>query len=162
MTASKDSNDFNARNVAAAHSVLVDLMTVLGPFRESVLLVGGWTPQFISKEPAQPHLHHVGSLDVDIALNPKTLTAAYYTDLEVALISGGYTRHPNREKRPFTWLKDVNGVTVEVDFLTGKYGGEDISPNFKEILDIDAIKMEGGNFAFEAGREEVKISARWC
>ena len=61
--------------------VLVTLLRGLGPWKESVFLVGGLTPRYLvsARSPEVPA--HAGTLDVDIVIDLQILadTAGYHT-----------------------------------------------------------------------------------
>jgi len=38
--------DYSKKEVDACLSVLIELMTILGEFRDNIVLVGGWIPYF--------------------------------------------------------------------------------------------------------------------
>jgi len=40
-------DDYGARQIQAAHRVLVDLGQVLASFKDSLVVVGGWTPDLL-------------------------------------------------------------------------------------------------------------------
>jgi len=52
--------DYGKKEVDACLSVLVELMTILGEFRDNIVLAGGWIPYFLTEENRH---EHVGSLD---------------------------------------------------------------------------------------------------
>jgi len=58
-------SDYPKNEVEACLSVLVEFMTLLGEFKDSIVLVGGWVPYFLIEERKQ---EHTGSLDIDAAL----------------------------------------------------------------------------------------------
>ena len=59
---------------------MVELMTLLGEFREHIVLIGGWVPYFLLEEKRQ---QHTGSLDIDIALDFQEISdEAYRTILQ--------------------------------------------------------------------------------
>ena len=76
--------------------VLVTLLRGLGPWKESVFLVGGLTPRYLitARPPAVPA--HAGTLDVDIVIDLQILadTEAYST-LEDNLKRMGFERSTN-------------------------------------------------------------------
>jgi len=59
-------SDYHKNEVEACLSVLVEFMTLLGEFKDSIVLVGGWVPYFLIEERKQ---EHTGSLDIDAALD---------------------------------------------------------------------------------------------
>ena len=62
--------DYSADQVEAAKSVLIELVHLLGQYRDDIVVVGGWVPHLLL--PQYP-LQHVGSIDVDLALNHRNL-----------------------------------------------------------------------------------------
>lgn len=56
--------DYSADQVEAARSVLLELVHLLGEYRNDIVVVGGWVPQLILPPGPTPH---VGSIDVDLA-----------------------------------------------------------------------------------------------
>ena len=84
--------------------VLVTLLRGLGPWKESVYLVGGLTPRYLV--PARPPVvpAHAGTLDVDIVIDLQFLTDtdAYHT-LEENLKKMGFERAENDQKQKLSW-----------------------------------------------------------
>ncbi|QDV36875.1 hypothetical protein [Tautonia plasticadhaerens] len=98
-----------------ARSVLIDVLTILGRFRDKMVVVGGWVPELYF-----PHSGHIGSLDVDLALNPETLPDHVYETIQRDLINNGYqsTDMTNR------FIKRLpGGSEVKVDLITSETGG---------------------------------------
>ena len=54
-------DDYNERQVEAAHRVLVDTGQVLTDFRDCLVVVGGWVPDLLLPDAEE---RHVGSIDV--------------------------------------------------------------------------------------------------
>ncbi len=106
-----------AEAVEAARSALIELTPILGEYRDDVVLVGGWIPELLL--PADDD-RHVGSIDVDLALNHKELTEAGYQMIGEILRKHGYEQDT---RQPFVFRKRVHGQIVQVDFLAGEYGG---------------------------------------
>ena len=84
-------------------------------------IIGGWVPALL-----YPNEDHIGSIDVDVLLNQLEIRRAEsYETIKRLLEKNGYRRH--REKY-FTFIKTVTiqGIDydVDVDFLSGKYGGD--------------------------------------
>lgn len=84
--------------------VLVTLLRGLGPWKESVYLVGGLTPRYLvaARPPAVPP--HAGTMDVDIVIDLQILadTDAYHT-LEENLKKMGFERAENEQKQKLSW-----------------------------------------------------------
>ena len=56
--------DYLDEAVQAARSVMIELAHLLGEYRESLVLIGGWVPELLLPNRDRPH---VGSIDVDLA-----------------------------------------------------------------------------------------------
>ena len=114
--------DYTAEGVEAAHSVLIELVHLLGEYKDDIVLIGGWVPEVLL-----PHQSsgHVGSMDVDLALNHQKIQDAGYKMIQELLTSRGYEQGP----QPFIFFRSVNirgtTVKVQVDLLAGEY--EDLS-----------------------------------
>lgn len=59
---------------AVSKSVLLELMTILGAYRDALVLVGGWVPYFLIENHKRPgdEFEHVGSIDIDLAVDPNS------------------------------------------------------------------------------------------
>jgi hypothetical protein len=80
MPGPRTSGDYSERATEAAWRVLVDLGQVLASYRDCVVLVGGWVPEFVCSE-AEEHDRHSGSIDVDLALDAQKLGDGRYAEL---------------------------------------------------------------------------------
>ena len=84
--------------------VLVTLLRGLGPWKDSVYLVGGLTPRYLvtARPPAVPA--HAGTLDVDIVIDLQILTdtEAYHT-LEDNLRRMRFERAENDKGQKLSW-----------------------------------------------------------
>jgi tRNA nucleotidyltransferase/poly(A) polymerase len=109
--------DYGDRQVEAAHRVLVDVGQVLQSFREAIVLVGGWVPDLLLPD-AEPA--HVGSIDVDLALDVGKLGDGRYADLLKLLLD---TRRYRPGEKDFQLVTDVDlgdreaPIRVEVEFM---------------------------------------------
>lgn len=121
--------DYSADQVEAARSVMLELAHLLGEYRDEIVVVGGWVPQLIL--PSSP-MQHVGSIDVDLALNHRNLKEAGYASIQALLLRRGYEQD---SRQPFIFHRTVlvngNAIKVEIDFLAGEYqgSGRNIAPN---------------------------------
>lgn len=75
--------------VRAARSVLVELVHLLGEYWENIVLVGGWVPELLLSTNKSPH---IGSIDVDLALNHLKLQDEGYKSIQSLLIEKGYVQ----------------------------------------------------------------------
>jgi hypothetical protein len=110
-------DDYSTRQIEAARRVLVDLGQILASFMDCLVVVGGWTPDLLLPEADEPH---VGSIDVDLALDVMKLTEGRYAELLKLLID---TKRYRKGRKEFQLLVDVDlsdgqlPVEVEVEFL---------------------------------------------
>ncbi len=80
-------HDYGQREIEAARRVLVDLGQVLGSwFADSIVVVGGWVPDLLLPNSEEPH---VGSIDVDLALDAEKLQAGRYAEIIRSLLGTG-------------------------------------------------------------------------
>jgi predicted nucleotidyltransferase len=110
-------SEYSPRQTEAARRVLIDLGQVLAAFEDCLVVVGGWVPDLLLKEVEEPH---VGSIDVDLAIDAEKLTEGRYAKLVEALLN---TRRYKQAEEPFKLftMVDLNDgdipVRVDVDFL---------------------------------------------
>ncbi len=134
--------DYDAEQVAAARSVLLELMLALGEYRDELVLVGGWVPTFLIPKPAQAH---VGSVDVDLAIDHTRVSNDGYATLIELLIQRGYEQLP---RNPASFRKRIGDVTVRVDLMSGEYEGTGKSHRHQEIQETKLRKARGCDIAF--------------
>lgn len=84
--------------------VLVTLLRGLGPWKNSVCLVGGLTPRYLVPDRPPKVPAHAGTLDVDIVIELQILadTEAYHT-LEDNLKKMGFERAENAAGKKLSW-----------------------------------------------------------
>ena len=141
-------SDYPYEEVQAALSVLVELLTVLGDFRDHIVLVGGWVPYFLIDA---GRTDHTGSTDIDLALDMRSIPDEVYSTILELLCERGYTQS---DKQPFIFNRTVttefgHDVTVEVDLLAGEYGGTGRSHRTQRVQDVRPRKARGCDLAFD-------------
>jgi len=101
--------------------VLVTLLRGLGPWKDSVYLIGGLTPRYLvlARPPAVPA--HAGTMDVDIVIDLRILadTQAYQT-LEENLKKLGFERAVNDKQQKLSWrwqTKTEHGAMMVLELL---------------------------------------------
>lgn len=139
--------DYSADQVEAAKSVLLELVRLLGEYRDDIVVVGGWVPQLLL--PQHPK-QHVGSIDVDLALNHRNLREVGYASIQKLLLGRGYETDP---RQPFIFHRTVmvkgRPIRVEVDFLAGEYEGTSAKHRTQPVQEVRARKARGCDLAFE-------------
>lgn len=102
----------------SCEQLLVTLVHGLGPWRESVYLVGGLTPRYLVK--GRPQTPHAGTGDVDIVVDLAMLadTQAYRT-LEENLKRLGFERGTNSKgaRVSWRWQRKVGKAVLILEFL---------------------------------------------
>lgn len=109
--------DYSARQVQAAHRVLVDVGQVLAAFHDSIVVVGGWVPDLLAPD-AEPK--HIGSIDVDLALDAEKLNEGRYAELLKLLFDSRRYQMGDKAFQLVTEVPLDDGeppVRVEVEFL---------------------------------------------
>jgi len=141
-----EAKDYNAQAVIAARSVLLEVSHILGEYKNGIVIVGGWVPELLFSNASE---RHVGSLDVDLALDQKTLQEVGYRSIMSLLLARGY----QQGDQPFIFYRTVKiddqEFQVEVDFLTSEYGGTSKKHRTQVIQDMHPRKTRGCDLAFE-------------
>lgn len=107
-------SQYGNREVNACKSVLLELIHLLGEIKDDMVIIGGWTPTFLFPESDDPH---IGSLDIDIALNFLKIKDSTYKTILKAFLKRGYI---NDKDQPFRFYREVEivggeSITVEVE-----------------------------------------------
>jgi len=131
---------------------LLELARMLRSYREGMVIVGGWVPYFLLKQFQRKGtaFSHVGSIDIDIAINPEVINETQYATLEQLLRARGYEPNPKIE---FSYIKKVQtGLgerEIEIDFLAPDAGGTSRSHRNQRVQnDFLARKAKGADLAF--------------
>ena len=147
--------DYDQLITEAARAVLLEVINVLGEYRDGIALVGGWVPSLLFGSADE---QHVGSMDVDLALDHRLLAEPGYETIRNRLLSRGYKPH---DEQPFIFFRtfEIQGreVTVELDLLAGEYGGTGRGRRTQRIQDARARKARGCDLVFEMN-EEVRLT----
>jgi hypothetical protein len=146
--------DYTAAAVEAARSVLIELVHILGEYRDDMVLVGGWIPDLLIPASQQ---RHIGSIDVDMALNHRELTGTGYRMIGEILRQHSYT--PDAQQ-PFIFRKAVHGHTVQVDFLAGEYGGTGRGRRTQRALDMQPRKARGCDLVFQIPPTQIAMRGK--
>lgn len=141
--------EYQSRQVEAARRVLIDLGQVLASFRDCLVVVGGWVPDLLISEVEEVH---IGSIDVDLALDAQKLNDGRYAELLKLLFD---TRRYRAGAKPFQLLTDVDlgdggpPIQVEIEFLAAKE--LKLKKNKPKLLpDFRVLQADGCGTAFNA------------
>ena len=151
-------DDYGERQIEAAHRALVDVGQVLASFHDCLVLVGGWVPDLLIPDAEEKH---VGSIDVDLALDAKKLASGRYAEMLKLLL---HTRRYRQGYKPFQLVTQVDlgdgepPVQVEIEFLTPKEAK--LKRNKPKLLPgFRVLQADGCAAAFHAP-EQVEVSGR--
>lgn len=121
MTKPQVLQDYSSDVTRDCERVLVTLFRGLGPWRNSVFLVGGLTPRYLvtARPPDVPP--HAGTGDIDVVVDLSVLAdIEAYRTLEGNLKKMGFERGENAKGDKVNWrwkTKTEHGVTVILEFL---------------------------------------------
>ena len=106
---------YDEATTARCERALLTLLGDLGPWRERIYLAGGLAPRYLVgqlPEGAQPH---VGTADVDLIIG---LAVAGESPETYWTLQNNLEKARFQQREPsFRWARDVDGVTVLVEFL---------------------------------------------
>ena len=147
--------DYDAVAVKAARAFLIELIHVLGEYRDHVVVVGGWVPALIL---SNPPVEHVASTDVDLALNFQKISNTGYQSIVKTLEQSGY--YQKEDKQLYQWFKKVTieghePVEVQIDLIAGEYEGRGKGHRTQHVQDARARKARGCDLSFDDPKEIV-------
>jgi hypothetical protein len=108
----RSARDYQDGVTAASRSGLAEVMTTLGAYRDALVLIGGWAPYLILErfgEREQESFNagvafdaevtfgrfvHVGSIDIDLVVDPALVDAEQYATIVELLLDRGYESAP--------------------------------------------------------------------
>lgn len=126
---------------------MLELVRLLGEYSDDIVIVGGWVPALLIPQEGE---RHVGSTDVDLALNHKSLQDPGYETICRLLTDRGYRQD---DEQPFIYWRSIRvgdkEIHVEVDLLAGEYEGTGKNRRTQKIQDVRARKARGCELAFQ-------------
>jgi len=142
-------SDYGTREVNACKSVLLELIHLLSELKDRIVIIGGWIPTFLFPQSEDAH---VGSLDIDIALDFSRIPDSTYQTILKTFLKRGYIQD---KEQPFRFFRKVNVegselVNVEVNLMAGEYGGTGKGHRTQKIQDVRARKARGCDLAFNS------------
>ncbi len=96
---------------------------------------------------------HIGSLDIDVALDFAKIPDDTYQTILNAFLKRGYVQdkeQPFRFYRRLSLSEGLGSVKVAVDLMAGEYGGTGKSRRTQVVQDARARKARGCDLAFES------------
>jgi len=139
--------DYSERQTVAARRVLVDVGQVLASFVDCLVVVGGWTPDLLLPDADEPH---IGSIDVDLALDAAKLNDGRYAELVKLLLDAKRYRPGEKDFQLVVEVDLKDGekpVQVEVEFLASKE--VKLKKNKPKLLaDFRVLQVDAASEAF--------------
>jgi len=141
----------------SSKSVLVEVLRILGSYKDYLVLTGGWAPYFILERFGEGG-RHCGSVDIDFVLNPNLIELRVYETIVSLIEKRGYRPYvtDNGEVLPFRFYRNVKSpvdgleYNIEVDFMSDPEIVEKLSPD-KFLLvqrDLQAVVIRGSSVVF--------------
>lgn len=151
---------YGAAFTGECERMLVTLLRGLGPWKDSVVLVGGLAPRYLVKANPPSVPEHAGTQDVDVVVDLQVLTdvEAYHT-LEDNLKKLGFERGTNDRAQKINWRWEIRAGTalLRLEFLADM-------PNMKRVEplptegNLSALNIPHASIVFEHYRE-IEITA---
>lgn len=151
--------EYEDRGSQAVISVLLEIGQLLGAYRDRMVVVGGAVPWLLFPNAAPAH---IGTLDIDLNLDPTTLGEGEYKTLVQTLLDAGY-EHGGEGMRPFQLkrtvkIDDGKPIAVIVDLLMPR--NAKFTKNLPPLMMGLAVqKIDGGEVAMTS-YVEAHISGR--
>jgi hypothetical protein len=108
-------SEYDEATTARCERALVTILGSVGPWRESIYLVGGLVPRYLTGELPEGAAAHVGTTDVDlvIALAVEAERPDTYRTLTENLERAGF----RRVEPSWRWRREVDDIPVIVELL---------------------------------------------
>jgi len=151
-------SEFDSLTTELIVRTTLHLATVLGDFRDDLVLVGGMAPYFLIDQTKQPYeSRHIGSRDVDVGLNFALLDEGRYESIAQRLRSAGFVpgmnnegnrtrqswRHATHERAVVEFLMDAEGEPSTLQSLTGELASI-ITPGIRlAFRDRMSVRLSG-------------------
>jgi hypothetical protein len=152
--------DYHPAATNASKSVLLELMTILKSYRDSLVLIGGWVPYFLLEayKSKAVDFTHIGSIDIDLVIDPKVIDEEKYETITRMLLSRDYKLSKEilyQFERAVKSEIDGKEYTVSVDFLTPQPPkGKGSSRRHRQIQsDLRARNLPGADIALQLNQK---------
>lgn len=128
MPPERTAKTYSSGITSASKAVLLEVAATLRAYRDALVLIGGWVPYLLLQKHKLPDspFDHVGSIDIDLAVDPEKIEESQYATIVGLLKERGYTPRPDRAGKPLPNIferevispADGQPHTIHVDFLT--------------------------------------------
>lgn len=153
----QSAGEYLPRSFTAVRQTLVEIAQILGSFQGKFAVIGGAVPWLLLHP---DDMEHIGTLDIDLALDPEALAGTEYAELVEILQGHGYSQREGA--RPFQLVREVpasdGGPTIDVfvdflmprhavvekretpiikDFAVQRADGADLAIDFQQMVEIE-------------------------
>lgn len=136
--------------VEACSMVLRELMRDLEPYRDHLILVGGWVPFFLTDSDERKEAIHVGSKDIDLALDANKLPDTVGSEIAEILEKQGYQAKANLPYR-YSRRVELSGgrrFFLRLDFLTSGGSFDEKNEKYEQMHGLSAHSEKGIDLVF--------------
>lgn len=144
---------YDPATTVQAKSTCLYVATKLGDLMDEMVVVGGLVPSLLIPQDVGAHTEtHVGTMDVDLALNVELLSTGLYETVAERLRSAGFALDTNDRGNPTRqrWRPDSAYPGVGVDFLVQPTRSGDKGGRLRNLKpDFAAVIVPGLHLAFE-------------
>lgn len=107
--------DYHPSITNASKSVLLELITILKSYRDSLVLIGGWVPYFLLETYKSKDIDfaHIGSIDIDLVIDPKVIDEEKHETITWALLNRGYKALFHLTLNDVYGILKVNNILLE-------------------------------------------------
>jgi len=140
----------------ASFSALLELAVALGHYRDAIVLVGGWAPYLLIGEFGRGDYSHVGSIDIDLAVNPELIDEDDYSSIVDIVKSRGYVSRNAKDDTPllYSFTKTISSpvdrrpYSISIDFLTSHTEARQGHRHRTIQNELQALMADGCELAF--------------
>lgn len=114
--------EYSAAHTDTCEQVLVTLLSAFGTLKDTLRLVGGLVPRYLTPEKAPDVPAHFGTSDVDVVLNLSVLASGNYASLSEQLLARGFERWKDDKgwSKAWRWQYRISDrEVILVEFLRG-------------------------------------------
>jgi len=136
---------------------MAELMEILGSYRDSIVVVGGWTPYFLERQRQLATCEHIGSCDIDLLIDPLVAESEEYNTILELLERASYRQRIDKKGNPIPFSFEKTFLTtegkthpVQLDLLTASEISATKNKRHREIQpDLRARKVLGAEIALK-------------
>ncbi|MCY3841641.1 MAG: hypothetical protein OXH09_23855 [Gammaproteobacteria bacterium] len=170
------SDGYDPATTLQAKATCLYVATKLGDLMDEIVVVGGLVPSLLVPQDVGVHLDaHIGTMDVDLALNVELLSTGLYERVAERLRGAGFALDTNDRGNAMRqrWRPDLAYPGVGVDFLvqptrSGDKGGRlrNLKPDFAAVIvpglhlafqDLVSVGLSGMTIQGERATRKVRV-----